>query len=92
MSQSVHIKIRMALSHPRDHLKKKNRGFDLKSTYSYKSSGNPKILGWYFFFPLIISPVAIFLVMMYQIDERLKQAFPERCKEPFGGISVVLMG
>ena len=30
--------------------------------------------------------------MMYQIEERLKQAFPEESTEPFGGISLVIMG
>ena len=31
-------------------------------------------------------------VMLYQIDERLKQAIPENAHLPFGGISVVIMG
>ena len=31
-------------------------------------------------------------IMLYQIDERLKQAFPENAHLPFGGISVVIMG
>ena len=29
---------------------------------------------------------------LHQIDQRLRQAKPEKAKEPFGGISILLMG
>ena len=29
---------------------------------------------------------------LHQIDQRLRQAKPEKAKEPFGGISIMLMG
>ena len=31
-------------------------------------------------------------VKLDQIDQRLKQAFPENSREPFGGLSIVMMG
>ena len=31
-------------------------------------------------------------VMLHQVDQRLREARPEHANEPFGGISVVMMG
>lgn len=43
-------------------------------------------------FQVIDEKSMISTVMLYQIDARLREAFPENQKQPFGGISVVLMG
>lgn len=43
-------------------------------------------------FQVIDEKSMISTIMLYQIDARLREAFPENQKQPFGGISVVLMG
>ena len=43
-------------------------------------------------FQVIDEKSMISTVMLYQIDARLREAFPENQKQPFGGISVVIMG
>ena len=43
-------------------------------------------------FQVIDEKSMISSVMLYQIDMRLREAFPEKMKQPFGGLSVVMMG
>ena len=43
-------------------------------------------------FQVIDEKSMISQVMLYQISMRLREAFPEKKKQPFGGISVVMMG
>ena len=31
-------------------------------------------------------------IMLYQIDRRLRQAKPEYSNQPFGGMSIIMMG
>ena len=43
-------------------------------------------------FQVIDEKSMISSVMLFQINMRLREAFPEKKRQPFGGLSVVLMG
>ena len=52
-------------------------------------------LHMYFLMPLfqvIDEKSMISTIMLYQINMRLREAFPEKNRQPFGGLSVVMMG
>ena len=43
-------------------------------------------------FQVIDEKSMISTIMLYQINMRLREAFPEKNRQPFGGLSVVMMG